>query len=112
MVSGLGQVRAPYRSAHIFFSSAVPPLVLDAIRSCPLLVGALRSLKEVQTCGHTHSQTNWAHRARRSHVQPQRGTRDGVALAMRCEVTARSREWELHVVAGRLHVREQTAHGS
>ena len=48
---GLGQVRAPYRSAHIFFSSAVPPLVLDAIRSCPLLVGALRSLKEVRTMG-------------------------------------------------------------
>ena len=52
-VSGnwLGQVRAPYRSAHIFFSSAVPPLVLDAIRSCPLLVGALRSLKEVRSMG-------------------------------------------------------------
>ena len=49
--SGLGQVRAPYRSAHIFFSSAVPPLVLDAIRSCPLLVGALRSLKEVRAVG-------------------------------------------------------------
>ena len=51
----LGQVRAPYRSAHIFFSSAVPPLVLDAIRSCPLLVGALRSLKEVRVMG-PHSQ--------------------------------------------------------
>ena len=46
-----GQVRAPYRSAHIFFSSAVPPHVLDAIRGCPLLVGALRSLKEVRTAG-------------------------------------------------------------
>jgi len=42
------QVRAPYRSAHIFFSSPVPPVVLEAIRSCPLLVGALRSLKEVR----------------------------------------------------------------
>ncbi|KAK9826197.1 hypothetical protein WJX81_006806 [Elliptochloris bilobata] len=41
------KVRAPYRSAHIFFSSAVPPAVLDAIRACPLLIGALRSLKEV-----------------------------------------------------------------
>jgi len=37
-----------YKSAHVFFSSRVPPGVLTEIRNCSGLTSRLRTLKEVE----------------------------------------------------------------
>ena len=43
------QDRPLYKTAHVFFSSPVPPAVLAAIRACPGLTSRLGNLKEVLT---------------------------------------------------------------
>ena len=50
-----------YKSAHVFFSSRVPPGVLTEIRSCPGLTARLRTLKEVGL---------WLAHPRKSESQP------------------------------------------